>query len=445
MIVEQQIKLVQSKLTETQETIAKILTSAVNKGLTPSEEEETQIKTLESQSEVLEKNLNRLKKIQKNIDENVKTATIAKGKTAEEANNNISNNRVFTYSNLPKGIGFAQCVRAKMVSAIAFREGVAISPAQIAKQLNFSSDVVNSIKNSNLITKELGTTDNDDFAGVLAEPNVYKQEFIELLRNASIFSQLSGYRKVPFNTKISGQLSGGSSSWIGEGEGIKLTNPTFHTVKIGEHKIGAITVYTKELMRRADPAIDDLVLDDLIKATSEKIDQTFIALNTEANAPEGILSNVQGLIASGITAEDYTNDLVKLINEFTKQNLTLDNSYILMSQTRATTLAAMRDPLGRPVFPDMQIKGNGNIYGIPVVTSQAVGEIIAIVKMSELLVAEDGDVEVSFSDEATLKDGSITHNLWQEDKFAVRVDKFITWARRREIAGSYINYEGFTR
>jgi len=280
---------------------------------------------------------------------------------------------------------------------------------------------------------------------VLAEPNVYKQEFIELLRNASIFSQLSGYRKVPFNTKISGQLSGGSSSWIGEGEGIKLTNPTFNTVKIGEHKIGAITVYTKELMRRADPAIDDLVLDDLIKATSEKIDQTFIALNTEANAPEGILSNVQGLIASGITAEDYTNDLVKLINEFTKQNLTLDNSYILMSQTRATTLAAMRDPLGRPVFPDMQIKGNGNIYGIPVVTSQAVGEIIAIVKMSELLVAEDGDIEVSFSDEATLKDGSITHNLWQEDKFAVRVDKFITWARRRQIAGSYINYEGFTR
>lgn len=46
----------------------------------------------------------------------------------------------------------------------------------------------------------------------------------------------------------------------------------------------------------------------------------------------------------------------------------------------------------------------------------------------------------SLSDQATLVDGATTHNLWQENKFAVRVEKFITWAKRRPIASAVLDY-----
>ena len=81
-----------------------------------------------------------------------------------------------------------------------------------------------------------------------------------------------------------------------------------------------------------------------------------------------------------------------------------------------------------------------SLLGIPVITSQSIGDKIILVKMSELLVAQDGGVDVAYSDQATLVDGSTTHNLWQENKFAIRVEKFITWAKRRAIAAAYIDY-----
>lgn len=80
------------------------------------------------------------------------------------------------------------------------------------------------------------------------------------------------------------------------------------------------------------------------------------------------------------------------------------------------------------------------LLGIPVVTSQSVGDKVILVKMSELLIAQDGGVDVAYSDQATLTDGSTTHNLWQENKFAIRVEKFITWAKRRAIASAFIDY-----
>ena len=75
------------------------------------------------------------------------------------------------------------------------------------------------------------------------------------------------------------------------------------------------------------------------------------------------------------------------------------------------------------------------------ITSETVGEKIGLIKTSEILLAQDGGVDVSYSDQATLEnsDGSII-NLWQENKFAVRVEKFITWNKRRPIAAAWIDY-----
>ncbi|MGK6755719.1 hypothetical protein ACKUV4_018275 [Acinetobacter baumannii] len=50
-------------------------------------------------------------------------------------------------------------------------------------------------------------------------------------------------------------------------------------------------------------------------------------------------------------------------------------------------------------------------------------------------------MEIAYSDQATLVDGTTVHNLWQENKFAIiRAERFVSWAKRRPIAASFIQY-----
>ncbi|HAV6054918.1 TPA: phage major capsid protein [Acinetobacter baumannii] len=418
-----------------------IVTKALDAGQTPNEEEEKQIEGIDAEIATLEKNIARVKEMIAQGEKAATTATPVAGQNPQEAQNAANGNpnpteQIVVKSNLPKGMPFAQFARAKMLACHEQKKGTLLTVVDAAKQLGYGEDVVQYVEKATL-----GTTTDAGFAAPLVHRDTYTGDLIELLRNATIFDKLKGYRSVPFNIEISGQLSGGSAQWVGEGERKPLTNPTFGNVEVDEHKLAAITVYTQELLRRADPAIDRLVLDDLIEASKALIDTTFLGTQAETSTtPIGVLNGVTAITPSGTTAAQIEADLMKLITAFVTANLSTDNSYFLMSETRAMQYALLRDALGNTYFNGMNFNGTRSLLGIPVVTSQAVGDKVILVKMSELLVAEDGGVDVAYSDQGTLVDGSTTHNLWQENKFAIRVEKFITWAKRRAIAAAYIDY-----
>lgn len=421
-----------------------VMTKALDAGNTPNEDEEKQIEAIDDQIATIQKNIDRVKDMIKQTENAAVTATPVAGQSEAEAVASAAGEQdptkvktVITKSNLPKGIGFTQFVRAKMLACHVQKEGNLLTVVGAAKQLGFGEDTVNYIEKA-----VLGTTTDAGFGAALVQQDTYKGDFLELLRNATIFEKLSGYRTVPFNVKISGQTSGGTASWVGEGAKKPLTNPTFDSIEIKEHKLAAITVYTQELLRRSDPAVDQLVLNDLIAASKELIDTTFLGTQAQTDVtPAGILNGVVAVPSSGVTAEAYETDLMALITKFVEANLSTDNAYWLMSETRAMQLALLRDTLGSTYFAGMSFAGAArSLLGIPVITSQAVGDRIELVKMNEILVAQDGGVEVAYSDQATLTDGATTHNLWQENKFAIRVEKFITWAKRRPIAAAYIQY-----
>lgn len=420
-----------------------IVTKALDAGQTPNAEEEKQIEDIDAEIATLQKNIDRVEDMIEQAAKAAKTATPAAGQNPEQAAKSAKGDPnpstpATIVETLPKGLPFAQFARAKILAAVeAAKNQNYITPLQAAKQLGYGDQVQAYIEKATL-----GTTTDAGFAAPLIHQDVYKGDFLELLRNATIFDKLQGYRPVPFNVKINGQLSGGVAGWVGEGAKKPLTNPTFGNIEIKEHKLAAITVYTQELLRRADPAIDKLVLNDLIEATKVLIDTTFLGSQAQTDVtPAGILNGVAKITPSGTTAANIEADLLKLISSFVDANLTTDNAYFLMSETRAMQLALLRDALGNTYFNGMSFAGAArSLLGIPVVTSQSVGDKIILVKMSELLVAQDGGVDVAYSDQATLVDGTTTHNLWQENKFAIRVEKFITWAKRRAIAAAYIDY-----
>lgn len=416
------------------------LSKSAEAGTTPDETTEAEIQAIEKDIAALNVNIERTKKQIAAAEEAAKTATPVAGETSEQAKNTAEGKkevpRIQVESNLPKGIGFAQYARAKLCSQLAAKNGNFISPVDMAKQMGFGGEV------QDLVTKAtLGTTTDVGFASALVQENRLVGEFVDMLRAATVFDQLTGFRNVPFNSKIPSQLTGGTAAWVGEGAAKPLTNPTYSEVEIKEHKLAAITVYTQELMRRSDPAVDVLVRDDLIEASKTLIDNTFLdAVAASTARPAGVLNGVVATPNTGTTATAYEADLLALINSFVTANLSLDGSYFLMSETRAAQISLLRDALGNSYFTGMALRGTRTLMGIPVITSQAVGNKIILVKTSEILLAQDGGVDVSYSDQATLVDGGTTHHLWQENKFAVRVEKFITWAKRRPVAAAFLDY-----
>ena len=418
-----------------------VVTKALDAGNTPNEDEEKQIDAFDAEIKTIQKNIDRVKEIITAGENAAATGTPVAGQSEAEAKASAEGNPnpaapKIEIVKLAKGIGFAQYARAKLAAALEAKKGNFMSPVDMAKQMGFGDEV------QDLVTKAtLGTTTDVGFASSLVTENRLVGEFVEMLRAATIFDQLSGFRAVPFNSKIPSQLTGGTAAWVGEGAPKPLTNPTYGEVEIKEHKLAAITVYTQELMRRSDPAIDVLVRDDLIEASKTLIDNTFLdAVAASAVRPAGVLNGVTAVANTGTTAAAYEADLLKLIESFVTANLSLDGSYLIMSETRAAQISLLRDALGNTYFQGMSLRGTRTLMGIPVITSQTVGDKIILVKTSEILLAQDGGVDVSYSDQATLVDGGTTHHLWQENKFAVRVEKFITWAKRRPIAAAFLNY-----
>lgn len=420
-----------------------IVTKALDAGQTPNEEEEKQIEAIDAELATIQKNIDRVKDMIKQGEAAASKATPVAGENPDQAQKSAKGDpdpedkqSKIEMVKLAKGIGFAQYARAKLCSQLAAKNGNFISPVDMAKQMGFGDEV------QDLVTKAtLGTTTDVGFASALVQENRLVGEFVEMLRAATVFEQLNGFRAVPFNSKIPSQLTGGTAAWVGEGAAKPLTNQTYGEVEIKEHKLAAITVYTQELMRRSDPAVDVLVRDDLIEASKTLIDNTFLdAAAASTTRPTGVLNGVTATTSTGTTAAAYETDLLTLINSFVAANLSLDGAYFLMSETRAAQISLLRDALGNSYFAGMALRGTRTLMGIPVITSQAVGNKIILVKTSEILLAQDGGVDVSYSDQATLVDGGTTHHLWQENKFAVRVEKFITWAKRRPIAASFIQY-----
>lgn len=419
-------------LAEKNQAMQTALSKSAGEGSTPDEATEAEIQAIEKHIAALEVNIERTKKQIKAVEEAEKKGLQEPAPTPGQE----PEPKIEIVKTLEPGIGFAQYARAKLAAALEAKKGHYIAPVDMAKQLGFGDEV------QDLVTKAtLGTTTDAGFAASLVTENRLVGEFVDMLRAATVFDQLTGFRNVPFNSKIPSQLTGGQAQWVGEGAPKPLTNPTYGEVEIKEHKLAAITVYTQELMRRSDPAVDILVRDDLIEASKTLIDNTFLdAAAASAVRPAGVLNGVTATPNTGTTAENYEADLLALVNSFVTANLSLDGAYFIMSETRAAQISLLRDALGRSYFEGMALRGTRTLMGIPVITSQTVGDKIILVKTSEILLAQDGGVDVSYSDQATLVDGGTTHHLWQENKFAVRVEKFITWAKRRPIAAAFLDY-----
>ncbi|MCE8052285.1 phage major capsid protein [Halomonas daqingensis] len=429
-----QIKSFETELASKKRQMAEIMEKSSAEGRTLDATESDQYDEIAVEIESIEKHLTRLRQAEKLAGAE---ATPVVEKTVEASVYKTAGAGHFeprVIHTEEKGLSFARFARA-----VAASKGNLLQAKEIA-----SRGADRRVYEALTKAAEAGTTTSTDYAA-LVEYQTLEAEFIELLRPATIVGQISGFREIPFNVRIPGQSGATSVGWVGEGERKPSTGAAFNDVELGWKKLAGIVVLSDELIRDSSPSADRLIRDDLVRSIAQEVDAQFILPTRGATSsrPASVTSGVTAVPASGQTAADLRKDVSALFQAMLTANLSYGGSVFVMSEVQAMRIGMLVNDLGQPEFPTMQ--GNTKtLFGLPVVASEAVGNIMALVKASEIFMSR-GAVTVATSNEATIELDGGPVNMFENNLTALRAEQYINWQKRRAAAVQYIsgaNYDG---
>lgn len=275
------------------------------------------------------------------------------------------------------------------------------------------------------------------------------RDFAEYLRPRTILGRLQGLRRVPFKVRMVSAGQGSGAAWVGQASPIPVSAMTLNDA--GEQllplKAGGIAVITSELARHSAPVADALVAADVGAAIAAALDVALVDPASGGVAdvkPASITYDAQQFESSGSGAAAIDADLALMLGTLTDANLSLETAAWIMAPKTATSLSLKRNGDGGPAFPGMTARG-GTLCGLPVITSRACeasgspGErFIVLAEAGEILLADDGESEISVSGDAALQmddapaaDGQQLVSLWQNGLVGVRGLRWMNWKRRR--------------
>lgn len=440
--------------------MAQINEKAAKEGRDLDPKEQDEFDDLDADVESIDGNLRRLKRLENiNADKAAPVATEVKAGNARDAAASRGGDRRTTVvgpnSAIPKGIPFA-----RFIICLAQARGNPHIAAQLARK-HFDNDP-RIAKFAEFMDEKAavpaGYTDGSGWAAEWAEANTIGSDFVEVLRPKTIVDQLIGMRQVPFNVAVPAMTGGGTGYWVGEALPVPATKGTSAKVTLGKTKVGGLTVLSRELMRFSHPSAESTVLADLVEAAVSILDSTFVS-NAAAVAgvsPAGLLNGVTATGSAGDTADDVRTDIVVMHGKFSAANISLKQLAYVTTENLADALGLMRSSLGVSEFPGAD---GGMLNGKPLLSSNHVGggQFIGIYPRG-ILLADDGDVSVDYSEHASIEmldstllqdgttgTGASTVNLWQNGLVGIKVERFINWQKGYAQAVQLINsatYQG---
>jgi len=339
--------------------------------------------------------------------------------------------------NVPKGTAFVRAACAKLVC-----NGNLFEAAEYAKRWNDSTPEVSLYLKAAVAA---GTTTDATWASPLINQNI-SNDFIELLRPATILGKIPGLRMVPFNTKVPSQTAGGTYGWVGEAKPKPVTKLAFSSTSLGITKVAGIIVLTEELVRLSNPSAEALVRADMIAGIAQFLDSQFIDPAVAAVAGVNPASITNGAPTAAATTSPLA-DIMGLISHFASNNIAVGGVTFIMSAANALSLSFRTNLDGSPQFPGIGIDG-GSYRGLTFITSQAAGTNVIALQPSLILYADDGGVTIDASREASLQMDSapaspadattVFVSLWQTNTVGLRAERFINWNKASANAVKYL-------
>lgn len=444
MNVKEQIVDFKQRREQNLQKMQEIMKKSADEGRTLDDAEQSEYEQLESDNTAIDKHLPRLERLEKQL---MTTAAPVVGDTTDHAAAARIGVTVRNTHKLDKGIEFARYAMCLGVAKGNIQQAYEIAKNRFAD----NERICNTLK----AAVAAGTTTDATWAGPLLEYNEFAGDFVEFLRPQTIIGKfgvgsIPALRRVPFNVHIKGQISGGEGYWVGQGMPKPVSKFDFSNVYLGFAKVANIAVLTEELMRFSNPSAEALVRDALAEALIARIDTDFVDPDKAISAnvsPASITNGVAAIHSSGTDADAVRHDIAALWAPFITSNISPTTAVYIMTPTVALALSLMRNSLGQPEFPGITING-GTLDGIPVITSNYVttnssGSLVVLANASDIWLADDGQVVIAASTEASLQMDSAPTNdsatptatqvvsMFQTDSVALRAERFINWQKRR--------------
>jgi len=450
--IQEQIQALEATRAAKAARMNEVMTKGLSEGRSTDAAESEEFDTLEAELKTIDADLVRLKKLEAL---NLSTATPVVAKSGEQATQTRMGVQVKNTEKLEPGIKFA-----RYASCIALAKGNIMQAQQIAMS-RYGDDVeVNERIKAAVLA---GTTTGATNAAPLVRSENFEGDFVEFLRPQTIIGKfgengIPSLRRIPFNTRIIGQTSGGAGYWVGEGAPKPLTAFDYSAVELRWAKVANIAVLTEELLRFSTPSAERMTRDALAAALIERLDLDFITPSKAAVAnvsPASITNGVTPIVSTGTTEANLRTDLKALWASYITNNIDPSSAVYIMNPRTALSVSLMQNPLGQSSFPGLTMNG-GTLLGVPVIVSNYVpvataGALVILANASDIYLADDGQVSIDASREASLQmDNAPTNNsatatpttvvsMFQTNSVALRAERYINWAKRRPQAVAFLS------
>ena len=424
--------------------MATVMQKSIDEGRSTDQAEQEEFDTLTGEVEAIDADIKRLKALQK---AQMGSATPAQGSNAAEGS--AARAGVVVKAAKPEpGIRFARYARCLGLARKTGQDLLGVVEQNYGTR---DPDLVGIVKAA--VTAVNTTTD----AALIGNEGGFA-DFVEFLRPMTIvgrFGQngIPALRRVPFRVPLIRQTGGSTGYWVGEGKPKPLTKPAWGRTELGPLKAANIAVATMEALRDSSPSAEALLRDDLAAAIVAAIDTAYIDPANAGSAgvkPASITNGITPIVSSGNDAAAIREDARQAMTVFVTAENPLNSGVWIMSSTTALALSLMRTALDQPEFPGITLNG-GTFMGLPVIVSSYAGDNVVLQNASDVWFADDGEVAVDMSTEASLQmmdnptNDSVTPtatdlvSMFQTNSVAFRAERTVNWTRRRDTGVALIS------
>lgn len=441
MTIKEHIKSLEATRGAKSARMLEIMQKSADGGSTLDDAGRTEYDELSIEVKTIDGDLNRLRDLEK-LD--VSAATRIEPTTPATRQPDLRAPVLQVKSNVPQGTAFVRFCMARLRS-----NGDSMRAIEYAKQWKDSTPEVELMIKAAVAP---GDTVNPAWAGALVQIRNAENEFLELLRPATIIGKIPNLRQVPFNTQVPLQTGGGTYGWVGQNKLKPVGKLALTTAAIQFSKAAGIIVITDELAKLSSPSAETIVRGDMIAGITQFLDAQFIdpAVATVANVSPASITNGA---PTAVSADNAATDLATILGAFSTANYKLSEITLIMSEKNALAMGMKRDAMGNKLFPSMGVAG-GSAEGITVIASNAAALNVIGVSGPNILFADEGGISIDVSREASVLmndapvdagDGTASYqSLWQQNLVGLRAERMINWLRARTTAVFYLTDAQYT-
>lgn len=465
MSIAEQIASFEAKRQASAARMTEIMTKSADEGRTLDDAESQEYEGLEAEIKAVDAHLVRLKSHEATV---VATAThITKAVGTDPAaaaaarGAEVRGNVIAVRQNIEPGVKMARYAMALFRSKGNLNDALSICQNE-KRWMDQTPEVATVLK----AAVAAGDTTTSGWASELVYNQNLASEFIDFLRPMTVLGKLQGLRRVPFNIRVASQTSSSTGYWVGQGAPVPVSKPGVSSQTLGIAKCAGLVSIDEELAMSSSPSAELLVRDDLAKTIATFLDVQLLDPNVAAVAnvnPASLTNGLTAIVPTGTAAANLRTDLATMLKSWAQGDLDASKGVWIMTPNQALNIGLLLNSLGLPLYPGINITG-GELLGLPVIVSNSAnipgspdsGNMIVLVNPQEIFLADEGQVTIQVSNEASIQmldnptntsTGSTTAtsmvSMFQTHSLALRATRYINWSKRRSLAAVYMKEAGY--